>query len=474
MRNNPYKIELLLSKLNKYEIKLLQKIIFITHKRLTSQHMLVLDAIIYHLNKKNATAFDLGIPKHRLDRIMSEIYVASVNSLHLIDTDSNSLMIRLRQLDMLKKLNLIKYYQEQFEKVERIIQRSKLNIDSEDFLISYRFNKLNAINKKIFLDREVTQSDNLGTHELDQFYWIEKSKIICEELNKQYLKILKANERNVTADIEYIIKQVKQSPLLEIYVMIAVEFLELNKPDSKIETIYQKLLLITKDYTGREDLQTISHFLMNLCVKNIKLGNVIYRKTLFDIINYLDKNNFILEKNIITTSLFKLSISTSLKEGKISWANTFLKKYADQIKDKNRDSIVHYNQALIYFYEKKYTKVQNELNYIDEYDFDDLVVINKKILLVQVYFELWLTQTYNYDEHVFQSVFRSINSLLNKSTNINEVTVNNLKNFIKYARKLYTEQNKTIIKTIYSNLQKEKEVAQIDWLISKFKQRIGR
>lgn len=474
MRANPYKIEILLCALTKNEIKLLQKIIFITHKRLTSQHMMVLESVIDHLHKKNYATFELGIPKHRIDRIMSEIYVASINSIHLLDTDFNSLATRLRQLDYLKKLNLLKFYQEQFEKIKKQETKLKIQIDSEDLLTAYRYKKLNAINKKILLDRDVPNQDYLGTYELDQFYWIEKIKVICEELNKQYLKILKVNERNVLADIDYVSKQVKQSPLLEIYLLIAIEFLEIHPDDSQIETIYNKLLQLTKVYGGRENLQTISHFLMNLCVKKNKQGAVQFRKILFDIICYLDKHNFILERNIITTSIFKLGISTALKEGKNAWANQFLKKYQANIKDKNKDSIVHYNQALIYFYEKKYTKVQHELNLIDDYDLDDIVTINKKILLVQVYFELWLNKTYNYDEQVFQSVFRSITSMLNKTTNINEVTVNNLKNFIKYSRKLYTIANKSELRLIYANLQKEKEVAQIEWLLQKFKNKIGR
>lgn len=362
----------------------------------------------------------------------------------------------------------------QFEKIKKQETKLKIQIDSEDLLTAYRYKKLNAINKKILLDRDVPNQDYLGTYELDQFYWIEKIKVICEELNKQYLKILKVNERNVLADIDYVSKQVKQSPLLEIYLLIAIEFLEIHPDDSQIETIYNKLLQLTKVYGGRENLQTISHFLMNLCVKKNKQGAVQFRKILFDIICYLDKHNFILERNIITTSIFKLGISTALKEGKNAWANQFLKKYQANIKDKNKDSIVHYNQALIYFYEKKYTKVQHELNLIDDYDLDDIVTINKKILLVQVYFELWLNKTYNYDEQVFQSVFRSITSMLNKTTNINEVTVNNLKNFIKYSRKLYTVANKSELRLIYANLQKEKEVAQIEWLLQKFKNKIGR
>lgn len=74
-----------------------------------------------------------------------------------------------------------------------------------------------------------------------------------------------------------------------------------------------------------------------------------------------------------------------LRFGKFGWIENFIMNYGKKLFEIFRENMFMYNLVQLYFYEKKYNKVIEQLQFVEYIDV--IYNINLKLMLIVIYYE---------------------------------------------------------------------------------------
>lgn len=316
------------------------------------------------------------------------------------------------------------------------------------------------------LDFETRRGDKSNIEDisfnLDLFYFSEKLRMICEMLSRKKLK-LHDYELSFSKEIIELIEtnnnMLGQSPAIDLYYQI---FLMLTDPENEENYYKLKDLLdkYAKLFPPKIAIEELYNSAQNYCVNKINIGKQEFLSELFDLFKSLIKSNLIVVDGQITPWYFRNIIVVALRLGHYDWAEDFINSHNKYLPDSLRENSISFNLAQIYFYQKKYAKVIEQLQNV-EYE-DVGYNLNSKAMLIATYYETDETEP-------LYSLFESFRTYLNRHKNIPDNRRANFKNLIKFTKALLNlnPKDETIVNKLKEEITASKNVASKEWLLEK-------
>ena len=369
-----------------------------------------------------------------------------------------------------KKSYLLSYVGE--KKIEKLYSsaikssREILKQQSEKPSSFYYYNYLIEKNQYDLSEGELHRSDKSNVEEiinnLDYFYLAEKLKWYNTVLNRKSLISHEYHLLFIDEIISHIERyQYKNIPLVSIYYRQYLALMQTTKGHE--EHYYELKKLVSENWRSFSVSEANEMFggLLNYCTRKINQGESYFLREFFDVYNeILDKN--ILPNNQLNPWSFKNAVQTALKLGEYEWSEKFIKEYSPKLSDEFRDNAVSYNLALVYFYQKKYDKVIQQLQSVEYADMG--YNLNAKAVLISVYYEID-------SDDALLSLMDSFKTYLHRHKDIAANRRTQYLNLMKYVRKLLklNKGSKTEIEHIKKEMEEDRKIgiASEKWILEK-------
>ena len=330
----------------------------------------------------------------------------------------------------------------------------------------YYYNYLIEKNQYDLSEGELHRSDKSNVEEiinnLDYFYLAEKLKWYNTVLNRKSLISHEYHLLFIDEIIAHIERyQYKNIPLVSIYYR---QYLTLALTDTGSEEDYFELKkLVSNNWKSFPISESNEMFggLLNYCTRKINQGKVYFLREFFDVYNEILDNN-ILPNNELNPWSFKNAVQTALKLGEYEWSEKFIKDYSSKLPNEFRDNAVSYNLALVYFYQKRYYEVIEQLQSVE---YEDIGYnLNAKSMLVAIYYELD-------SDDALMSQMDSFKTYLHRHKDIAENRRILYLNLMKYVRKLLklNKGSKAEIEHIKKEMEEDRKIgiASEKWILEK-------
>lgn len=294
---------------------------------------------------------------------------------------------------------------------------------------------------------------------LDIFYLTEKMRYLNTLLTWQ--NVTKHEQKiNFRKDL---IKQIQNIdytayPALNIYYTIYLSTVE-----PSIAKHYENLVSNIKEHIDlfpKDEAKDIFEAAINYCIRKYNSGENEYLEESFNLYNFGLETEIILVNGEITPTSFRNICFCSLRLKKYDWAEDFINSYSKKLEKKYRANAVTFNLARVYWYQKKFKNVIEQLRDV-EYD-DIFYNLNSKVILLSTYYEL--------DEfEALDFLIKSFKVFLTRKKNLPDRMRTNYHNFTKYLERLakldHSDQKK--LEKYLDDLAEEKKIASKFWLKEK-------
>lgn len=177
-------------------------------------------------------------------------------------------------------------------------------------------------------------------------------------------------------------------------------------------------------------------------------------------------NGIITAEGELPEWFFKNIASIGLRLKEYDWIEKFIFEYQHLLPENVRENAVSYNLAQLYFYQKKYAKVIEQLRNVE---YEDIIYnFNSKTLLIATYFEM--------DEmDPLYSLLDTFRTFLNRRKDVPEQRRKLYINLIKFTKKLagISPKNKKALQELRQEVLDTKNVASMNWLLERIDEMLG-
>lgn len=214
----------------------------------------------------------------------------------------------------------------------------------------------------------------------------------------------------------------------------------------------------------KSEMLDLYRIALNYCTAKVNQGNLDYSRRALNFYRSGVETGILLENNVITRYTLGNAVAFALKIGDFEWAEQFIQKFQHHLDEKERNSIVNFNQSRVYFEKGDYAQAQRLLT---QFEYDDVHLnIIAKTMLLKIYFE-----TDEYD--TFESLLESLRTYLQRKETLDATRKASYKNMISLMKKL-------LQLNIFSRAQKEtfrelvvktNPLAERDWFLRQLDRR---
>ena len=356
-----------------------------------------------------------------------------------------------------KKLE--KLYNSVMKDARRISEQNKLK-DADYFLAQYRIER-NYYNLTKYETKRTSKSnvEDIAKN-IDFFYFSEKLRIACEVLSRQNLASYDYKISLIDEIVTYVTSsEFEPIPAVLVYYQIYLLYTEPENEDH-----YHLLMNLLDQYSTFFPEEALKGELymsaQNYCIKKINQGNQKFLKELFFLYQTLLKKEVIIANGELSPWYFRNIIVVALRLGEYTWTEDFIIKYQDFLEEDFRRNTVTYNLAQLYFYQKKYGKVIEQLRNV-EYE-DVTYNLNSKAMLIATYYEMEEVEP-------LYSLLESFRTYLNRHKFISTDKRKHYLNLIKFTKKLLRlvpGDDKAII-ALKNEITSAEGVVSKSWLLEK-------
>lgn len=298
---------------------------------------------------------------------------------------------------------------------------------------------------------------------LDAFYLAEKLRIYASVLTQQNEFTQQYQMRLIDEILEFLNNhQVHEdTPAVAVYFQV----LRTVTDQDNLEQYYRLKELL--DQYGllfpKHEAMDLYAYALNYCIRTINHGNLQFNEELFDIYNSLINKEIIFVNDELSPWDFRNIIVVANRLGRYVWSESFIATYSPKIPEPYRENAVTYNLSMLYFYQKKYDKVIEQLRNV-EYE-DVSYNLNSKTTLLMTYFE-----TDEYEP--LYSLFESFRTYLNRQKELSFNRKMAYKNLIKFTKKLtkIMPGDKAEVKRLKEEIAATGNVASLNWIQEKIEE----
>jgi hypothetical protein len=309
---------------------------------------------------------------------------------------------------------------------------------------------------------EKSNVDKIINH-LDEFYLAEKLKWYNSVLSRKALVSHDYKLLFIDEIVEHIKKQdYTHNPVISIYFKILM-----SRLDSEDESYFNDLIVLLKEYSHQfpnKEVYDLYSNALNYCAsRGGNKGDVRYLQIFIEIYNFILENGiafYASNNGELSPWHFNNAVLSSLRLGKYEWTENLINKYQDKLSKEFRVNAVSYNLALLYFYQKKFDKVKEQLREVEYEDFS--FNLGAKSMLIAIYYE-------EDDYEALHSLSETFRTYINRHKNLNEIQRLPYLNYISFVKKLtkINAGDKNAIGQIKQEMKEAKFVASEKWLLEK-------
>ena len=300
---------------------------------------------------------------------------------------------------------------------------------------------------------------------LDNFYFSEKLKFYSSALSqKSYI-----SEEYKIAFMDDLLKIIEKStlkstPSISIYYYCLLTVIEVEDINHYYKL--KELLSINASNFPKNEALSLYYFAANYCIRKHNAGNHEFIDELFQLYSEMVEKEIILsDNNEISPWDFKNIVATGLFMKKFNWTEAFINDFGDKIPKQYRKNSIRFNLGQLYFAQKKYNDVLEQLRDL-EYD-DVLASLNAKTFATITYYELdEIDLLFSYIES-----FRVYLGRKTKKKELNKARQQRYLRFLNLVKRLtkIIPGDRKVIEKIENDLNKEKKLGLIGakWLTEK-------
>ena len=313
-------------------------------------------------------------------------------------------------------------------------------------------------------EEELNRSEKSNVEEiinnLDYFYLAEKLKWYNTVLSR---KNLISHEYQLLF-IDEIIIHLEKYKYEKIPTVLIYYKLYLSQVQPENENHYFEFKKLVSEFWQQFPILEADYLfgsLLNYCTKKLNQGSHFFLQEFLDVYKeILEKNIFI--NNELNPWSFKNAVLIALRLGEYEWTEKFINDYSPKLSNEFRDNAVSYNLALVYFYQKKYDKVIQQLQSVE---YEDMGYnLNAKAILISVYYELD-------SDDALVSLMDSFKTYLHRHKDIADNKKMHYTNLMKYVRKLLklNKGSKLEIEHIKKEMEEDRKIgiASEKWILEK-------
>ncbi len=364
----------------------------------------------------------------------------------------------LHLLHALNDPSLTKQFESVLKQTELLQQKSTVR-DSDYHYFQF------VIEQNRYRYEEQTRGSSLAGLEqsdfqLDCFYFSKKLRNLCDALSyKHFLSstlelksipgFLKHLEENGFTDI----------PAIKVYYLVAKMLIA---TEGEVYFFQLKEFIYKYDfYFSKAELNTLFIHLKNYCIlKKINNGRQEFQYELFSIYKISLEKKIIINGNILDLHHYKNIITIGLLVQEYAWVENFIQKYTNSLPKEHRENAYTYNFAKVYFSQKKYTKVIEQLREV-KYK-NHIYALGGKLILLKTYYELKEYQA-------LDSLIDSFRIYVRRNKLISRDVKQQYLNMLRFVKKLSSiiAGDKKALDKVKIQIDKCKALAGKKWILEK-------
>jgi hypothetical protein len=346
----------------------------------------------------------------------------------------------------------------------RLISAQQLQKPADFYYYQYLIEKNYYESLDVDMQRGEKSNVDKIINYLDEFFLAEKIKWYVSILSRKSLVAHEYHLLFIDEIIEYLRRNsYEHNPVITVYYQLL-----LTRIESENESHYHKLKEILLKYETQFSLNELYELYsgaLNFCIRKSNEGNTNFMLELHNLYKImLDKNiAFHASKNNeLSPWDFKNAIQGALRLGNYEWTEDFIKNYQSKLPNEFRENAVSYNLGLVYFYQKKFDKVKEQLR---EVEYEDIAYnLGSKSMLLAIYYE-------QDEDDALLSLMDTFKAYLYRHKDIADNKKVPYLNLMKYIRKMLklNHGDKREIEVIRKEIEEDRKVgiASEKWLLEK-------
>ena len=386
-----------------------------------------------------------GMPEARLNDLM--------NKLLLIIEEFCILQQMLEHAGGLDRKRFLLYFLSQHDlsgSYKFHYKKSKASLNDEpvsalENLSRYQYFKSVSIYEKVTKGRKISIQLSDYHKYLDHFYYLEKIKLICEEINRINIANSTSNLEDAISFLNTLKTVEKKSPLLSAYLQIAHILMTPGSPSTaEFDRLFQDIKQFDVINTSNSEPLTLCHYLINFGLRKVQKNDGEFRERFLSVIGFMEEKGLLLERNVISAPIFKATVSIYLKSGKPHLAEEFLSKYSSKLPKVNGAQISNFCRSLVAFYKREYVEAIQFLDWIQISEIDAYFALNVRRLKLKIWIEKELLSEKSISDERREELAKAVRNFrvfvmqVNRSKHqgVSEIQKKSLFNFSKYAREI--------------------------------------
>jgi hypothetical protein len=206
------------------------------------------------------------------------------------------------------------------------------------------------------------------------------------------------------------------------------------------------------------ELREIYLLAINYCVGRFNAGDADYAGRAFILFKKGFEDNILLENGLVSRFSFGNAIAFALRLKEYAWVESFIEKFQQNIEEKFRNSVVHFNRSRLYFEKGDYNQAQLLLT---QFEYDDMLLnIIAKTMLLKIYYEQDALDA-------FESLLESMRIYLQRKEALDQNRKTAYKNLISLMKKLLhlNPYSKTQTERLRALVESTNPLMEREWLL---------
>ncbi|MEL7248192.1 MAG: hypothetical protein AAFO03_07225 [Bacteroidota bacterium] len=373
-----------------------------------------------------------------------------------------------------QKIFLLKRINQQEQKAEKLAN-STINSVAK-FMEDYPFRDSSYFMNQFLLhknfydyhdyDTKRGEQSNLNeiSEYLDLMYFSEKLRISSEAIQRKNFKVADYNSAFTSELEEHIIQTqlLDRSPAVNLYYQSHKMWTDVDNTEHyyKLKSLIESYASLFPPKKAINDFYTTAQ---NYCVNKINSGKREFLNELFELFKLQIQQELLLTDGKLNPWYFRNIIVVALRLGEYDWVENFINEFKNDLPETHKENAVTYNMAQLYFYQKRYEKVLEQLRFV-EYD-DISYNLNSKVMLMLTYYEL--------DEiDLLDSHLDTFNTFIKRRRDFTEKRKAPYKALIRYTKKLVRiiPNDKSALEKLKKEIHEHPNIANASWLLEKIQE----
>ena len=295
---------------------------------------------------------------------------------------------------------------------------------------------------------------------IDCYYFLNKLENYCDVLSYRSFLPMKSEVKIIPDFFAYLEKEnFLKVPAIKAYYLVSKMLLH---PEE--ESFFHELKVFLQHEEARfhkEELSAFYTHLINYCIhEKINIGKTEFFVELFNLYKLTLEKFPLVEREKFDVHRYKNIITVGLHVKEYEWVENFIQKYTNSLPKEHRENAHTYNFAKVYFSQKKYTKVIEQLREV-KYK-NHIYALGGKLILLKTYYEL---QEYQ----ALDSLIDSFRIYVRRNRLISREVKQQYLNLLRFVKKLsgIIAGDKKALEKVSLQIDKCKALAGKKWILEK-------